>query len=686
MSQVRSERRPHTTELSLQHLNVLSASVMAFQTPSLARYPFTTQASRGQATTEPQQSAAAAAAARHQAADDREDWILFPTRPRSADTKTIFSECTDTSEDVSLISDIDGTPTASPSHIAAPNATGNEALEDDDLDALDDSLQAFHDPRIYVDPHYVDPTVSILPTHDGLGTFHQSGQAVQEHFRRFENPTAAAAAARSQGVARVRRRSSVQRRLDRVEVHDEHIHEDARNERIEKWRLEHSRVLLDEIEKETRRRMSYSSHHTNRVNKRRIADASFSQKESTAPVVDDLVLPRSSVGDSLWQRLMRRFIQSVVGIDDALLAVLFAEALPNTEEALDQVNTAGIRNDQQISRLDRKGWERRLFERLTRELDIFNPQLHGSKASVVVSPIPEDASEEDQPYAGLPIPPSSDPTVPSAGEHPHLVAEPIFASSNPNSPAFKPTLRHRHLHQPASSCSDTNHAVSWGIEDDTPSERVLHAEVQEETEYWESTPSISTIFQYIRRRYMASRAPPAMHPRQRHPQQDSSPEQRQRQPSPRSSVSTAATFHRAMMIRQLHPLIAMQTQTQPRRQSSSFPFHASSTTHLHRPPHPHPPPPPSSSSILLHRQSSLLRRPLTLSSTRSGSSAYAYPNHDHATRLASSCRSESRSVLGKRRRAGYARSGGGGSSSRNYWDVGASSVGEDLAAGGWGAV
>ena len=614
---------------------------MAFQHPSLVRQPCAAQGSRRETVSESQQNLTTTAG--QQVSREPEEWILFPTKTRSSLTQTTFTESTEKTADLSQLSNIDSTPTAPRSQIAVP-VLGIEAIEDDELDVLDDSLHAFHDPTLYVAPQYFDQATSILPTHDGLGAFHQSSQPMQEQLRRFENP----AAAPNKGENRLRRRSSVQRRLDLAEVHGETIQEDARNERIERWRLEHSRVLLDEIEKETRRRMSYSTHHTNRVNKRRITDGSSPMRISAA--VEDRMAPHCP-GEDLWQRLTRRFIQSIAGIDDELLAVIFGEILPKSEKVLDHSSKPESRRGQHFSVLDRKGWEQRLIERLTRELNIFNPKLYRPQHPGTVSPIAEEASEEDS-YAGLPLPNSADHSTPNTEQGVSGISHAPLPSSSSPSPTFKPTLQYQHC----PSSSEALHAASWGIEEETPSERRLHDEARHDRDYWEGTPTISTIFHYIRSRFIASRTPSSSATHQP-PRQPSKLTAQQQPPS-------SASLHRATLIRQLHPLIAMQTQTQTqtRRQPSSL-------ASQQRTP----------SSILLRRQSSLLRRPI-LSSTHSGPSAFAY--HDQILRSQSSCRSESSSVLGKRRRGIIC-----SASSRNYWDVGASSAGDEVSAGGggWGA-
>ena len=574
---------------------------MAFQQTPLSRQRGAYQDTQRQPSTADQTLTNLKALRRR--SEQSQEWVLVPTRTRSSFTDTELSD-TVLSGDISQISNIHSSLHNAAQPQKASAVTDSEAIEDDDLDVLDESLHAFHDPTIYTDAQYQHQTTSILPTHDGLGAFHQSSRSMQDYLRRYENP-----ASRNYRLGQSRRRSSVQRRLDFADLHDEQQQEEARNERIEEWRLEHSRVLLDEIEKETRRRMSYSSHHTNRVNKRRIVDPASSRRVSAA-VDNRLVL--QGADESIWQRLTRRFMQSIMGADDELLAVIFGEALPYAEESTLDVNAKHLGSNHNTSFLPRKRWEKRLFERMSRELYLFDPYVHRLPQGTV-SPIPEEAQEEA--YAGLPFPVPSRKANGTRGES---KAQPRATPSDLPSLRFKPTLH--------SSTSESQHASSWGIEEGNPSltnEIARDDALKRESEYWESTPTFSTVFRYIRDRFVASRT---------QNERTSAPVH---QPPDQVSVSN---LRRASLIRQLHPLIAIQ---QSNRRCSSLP----------RPP----------SSILLHRQSSLLRRPMSITASHTSSGA-AYTSY---LRSGSSCWSESN--FGKRRAKGPRSSEGFGGDGASAW-------------------
>ena len=563
-----------------------------------------------------------------------EEWILFPTTARSSFTQTDLTESTIKTADLSNLSNIQSTDDATRSPSKLP-ATTSQAVEDDDLDVLDDSLHAFHDPASHYAALHVEHSQPVLPTHDGLGAFHHSGRPIQEYLRRFE------------GLGPSRRRSSVQRRLDLAELHDDSYQEHERNERIEKWRLEHSRVLLDEIERETRRRFSFSSHHTNRVNKRRIGDVVSARKLSAAGVDDQAAQQSSFPGETMWQRLKRRFIQSIVGVDDELLSVLFGETLPKPEANGELSSASATRSDQQRGALSRARWEQRLIHRLNHELNIFNPLIKKGLPPGAISPIPEETLENT--YAGLPLH--------TAAKAPVLVGEQATPQhkdtplANPPSPAFRPTLAPR--------SSDSTHAASWGVDDDIPS--FTEEAARRDTEYWEGTLSISTIFQYMRNRFIASRAA------NRSEQQQQNTTTEQAPPATITTTTIASSTHRAALIHQLHPLIAIQSSS-PRRRQFSTTITSS----------------PTPSSILLHRQSSLVllpQRPIQQSAATLSLSSSAYGNSLIRSKgsRSSCCGAVEKRRSGKKR--GFLPSEP--SSSRNYWDVGDDGV---SGGGGWGEV
>ena len=530
----------------------------------------------------------------HQELEQSQEWVLFPARS-STKTQTASTVQTPTAG-LSRLSDFGSLDAKSRQDEAVPGETTNGSVEDDeDLDSLDEGLHAFQEPSPINRSGLFESSGSILPRHDGLGTFPTSSPPLQEqlwHFEQF-NPRK-----RSIGVGRHRRRSSVQKRFDAIEDHDVASIEAETRERIEKWRMEQSRVLLDEIERETRRRrasvISQRAKTTSgpvgfeHIVKDSVAEnagdeTATGSSRAKSPVIED--------SESFWQRITRRVIRDFIGIDDDLLSVIFGESLP--AETLDGNHSSRLGSSRSLFSETSlpipagTGWEGRLLDRLSRELGMVLQQLteHPGAFSTLSSPFNPSASD----YAGMPI------TVPTSSKSQHKPSTPT-ANAAASSFDFRPTLQDASL--PAQNpAADSTHAALWGIEEEpaptTPEE--------DDREYWEQTPDIKTVFRFLHNRFTSQRRPASTS-------------------KPHLSIATTSTpdsLRRAAIIRQHHPLVSRAAATWEQR-------------HAHA------------------RRHSSLRR-------RSGSS----------------CAS---SIVGSARRVGL-RGGSLGSSSRNYWDIGGSTVG-----------
>ena len=452
---------------------------------------------------------------------ESQEWILFPDQTcSSTQTQTTFTESTSRTAGLSRLSDLGSLESV------ARSENDEVAIEDDDFDSLDDGLHAFQEPfSLYQGPSHHDQGDSILPTHDGLGTFPASSTPVQEHLWHFEqyNP-------RKRTVdGHHRRRSSVQRRLDAVADEEEATIQRERVERIQRWRLEQSKTFLDEVEKQTKRRSS----HTSQRSPEAIKAPEGKAVQLTAVEADgrarSSLSPAYEGSESFWQRVTRRVIRDFIGIDDALLSVILGESLP-TEPSRSSLSLSATSSALALSLAapSSSGWEDRLLDRLGRELGIVVQQLSENPGGFGTHAIPRTPD-----YAGIPIMATPTMYAPSRLKP----QESVTASST--KPFFKPTLQQR----PASSHSESTHAALWGIEEEASPEQT---QSQLELDFWERPPTLKTIFRFLHQRFTSSHPTP---------------------PRP-TNIATATTpdrLRRAAIVRAHHPLVS---RAQGRRSAS----------------------------------------------------------------------------------------------------------------------
>ncbi|MCJ1397896.1 hypothetical protein MMC11_001092 [Xylographa trunciseda] len=458
----------------------------------------------------------------------RQPTSFAPARQPSADyydgpiTPISPQKTTASHEWVSRLSDFGSLNTVARSGQYDDGALDEEALDDDEeLDSLDDGLHAFRDHSMYNTSRRADQSGgSILPAHDGLGTFAASSAPVQEHLWSFEqfNPY-------RRSTDYHRRRSSVQRRLDTVRDEEGAHLDTTRMERIEKWRIEQSKVLLEEIERETRkRRFSRATKES-----QEILDVPAS---GAAGEVDSALLEEQDIledTESFWQRITRRVVHDLMGIDDSILAIIFGESLPSDED----LSTTPTCKDTYLSPIlatsgsietfaSSRSWEDRLLDRVARELGFLVQHLteHSDAFSTYIRPVTME-------YAGIPI------SNATPAESKNIIESSETVESFQN-PPFIPTLKKRQ----SSISSASEHAARWGIEeqeDASPTPTV-------DAEYWERTPDLKTLFSYLQRRF--------------------SSQQRSVSTTVRSNIATANTpdsLRRAALIRQHHPLVSPPT-------------------------------------------------------------------------------------------------------------------------------
>ncbi|KAK2750612.1 hypothetical protein FQN57_002683 [Myotisia sp. PD_48] len=602
--------------------------------------------------------------------DDSTEWVLFSP---VANSHTASTDRTPRTAGLSRLSDFGSLNTAArlSDHdgrtdldtIADVQFEGLNEDELTELDSIDDGLHAFREPVNYHNQspdrlHQSDP--AILPTHDGLGTFAPSGLHVQQQLWRHEqyNPSRLS-------ELRHRRLSSVQRHVDTVDEGQGIGMGPERRQRIEQWRMEQSKALFDEFERETRRR-----HRKRAKNRGRLSGVGSQSIVSTeassalyTPVSSDTTRDPDSTLDaadedsdseeSFWRRITRKVIDGLIGIDDTLLSVILGEALimetePNQNQqhnALDRgyksttvfepVAPTPMSLDESMkdaveSSNEQSSWQGRLLDRIARELGILVHQIceHPGAFTTYLRTNADIAGT----YAGIPISkPTPTPTpasLLSARRPAHSRNQSYQSNGNTSiqTPNFIPTLQD----------AATRHAALWGVEED-PSDKPRSTNdgvkgqdsqsafmeqqqqlseserLAREREYWERELDVKMVFRYLRSRFAGKTSLSEQNTQRFQP--------RQHDPS------------RVAIIRQHHPLVK----------------HAESNARLHR------------SSPAVYR---------------------------HIRRASSGCASQS-----TRNSVSTKRNIPGSGSSRHYWDIGGS-VGSSSAVlppigsgmGSWGEV
>lgn len=445
------------------------------------------------------------------AIEDSQEWVLFsPSQAESSLSRTQTSQTVGLSRasDASL-------NTAGRSGRHESSVLDEDVTEDGDLDSLDEGLHAFREHPLY-------PTVSnqtqgaVLPAHDGLGTFPASSPPVLEQLWQHEayNP-------KRKYDGQHRRPSSVQRRLDTIDEIELQAKEEKRM-RIEQWRLEQSQALMEEVERETRRRLRRdsrlsSSQQTYTSLNEDVLGSTPKQSDYISKSAED---PEEN--EPFWRRITRKFIRDVIGIDEPLLSVIFGETLPEDLEARPSSSTGLSTIPEQVldesNEIGDDAWRDRLLQRIARELGVFVHQLSPHPGAFT-------AYSRSPDYAGMPV------SMPQARSHPTATSSTADAQmreavASMLTPNFPPTV------------PDAAHAESWGFDEDpasTSSPVDSSLNLRREREYWERELDLKMVFRYLRDKFVTRAPAQAAH-------------------ASRQTTDDAAT--RAAIIRQHHPLVA----------------------------------------------------------------------------------------------------------------------------------
>ncbi|KAI9860618.1 MAG: hypothetical protein M1813_006043 [Trichoglossum hirsutum] len=461
--------------------------------------------------------------------EDSQEWVLFS--PAAPSTTQTFTASTERTTGISHLSDLGSLDTAAgrseeDEQIGTDaNEASGDVDEEEELDSLDAHLHAFREPssvynRTPQRGSHGASAGAIFPTHDGLGAFPASGSPVQEQIWRFEqfNP-------------RRRRRLSTQEE-------ERDIQENERHQRIQEWRMEQNRVLLDEIERETRRRrISKGGSVVTRsvaveMEEDRVTMGVGELTESNKGDAEETPLENGEdENESFWERFTRRVIRDLMGIDDSLLSVLFGESL--LDEGDEETATTTAAKDHLAAGdvgwfLNTSTWGDRLLERIARELGILVNHLseHPGAFSSYLRAQYQKAPSFSTPTAK---PQRRPRTLTQA-------AMPSVTSPSTPSPHFNPTL------------PKAAQAAFWGTEeasdeaslsdaDEALARRAETERLRRDRDYWERQLDLKTVLRYIHGRLTTPKHIPY---------------------TPSATVNTAATvtYPRETMVRQHHPLIS----------------------------------------------------------------------------------------------------------------------------------
>jgi hypothetical protein len=491
--------------------------------------------------------------------DESQEWILFSPNPTST-TDHAYTASTQPTR-WTLRSEYGSLETAAQSHgyeddVSEHTEAMIEEEEDVELDSLDSHLHEF---RAETSAFRELPTedvnlggIPVLPTHDGLGSFRIDrmvmGEGVQEHLYTFEryNPRRVK-----------RRRESLE--LGQMALENENMLEHEKNRRIEEWRLGQSQALLDEIQKETRRRKQSLSNERKsmiRDGQEEAATLGSALDDQSDKLEYQPPLPEYDT-DGFWSRITRRVIQDLMGIDDNLLSILFGEALPKDQELFSAPPGSTFSPPDTMARTDSEDatWEYRLLNRIARELGLLVNQLsdHPGAFSTYLK-----VQQTPLPYAGLPIIPEVVQDIPQE------TGKSTMAASAPD---FRPTLQvstqpieiSKVLSRSAYEAERLMYDMDATPRPDAPIHRTLQTQdsnVEFTKEEWEKQLDIKMVFRYLRSRFTSR---PVSHP------------PFSRDPTHLATSSPQDTAARIARVRQHHPLVSRQKAPERRTFKVSVP-------------------------------------------------------------------------------------------------------------------
>ena len=455
--------------------------------------------------------------------DESQTWVLFA--PTDVTTTSYLTE-TDQSLETpgrSRAGDL-GSLAARSEQERSVDISNIDDEEDAELDSLDSHLPEFRSiPGIYSQsPQESQHAVPVFPSHDGLGSFRLDQPALgvdaQEQIYQFEqfNPR------------RVRRR---QESFDfaQLQLEQEEVREAEKRQRIEEWRLEHSKVLLSEIQRETRRRrQSLASIHRRTSSNPLPATAPREQDAESDNMTwhDEDAVQTPNDSDGFLVRITRKVMRDLIGIDERMLSILLGDATPDEDDLSTTPKASQLRVQPPESE-SVSSWQLDMLEKVSRELGLLVNQLsHHPGAFSTYNRV----QQMPLPYAGLPIIPESNPAQSIAGSVAAVPADPESSQYPHFQPTMKPTSRPIDI--PGRPTEPSAEAVQ-APQHDIPMSNTF---TQDE---WEKDLDIKLVFRYLRSRFLSH---------------DS-----HSQPSSTSHLATSCTQDTAAKVarvRQHHPLVS----------------------------------------------------------------------------------------------------------------------------------
>ncbi|KEZ38665.1 Uncharacterized protein SAPIO_CDS10681 [Scedosporium apiospermum] len=430
--------------------------------------------------------------------DESQTWVLFaPADNATASSYLGESERSLETPRASDLGDLDsnlrldGDLDSHTRSVGFPAAFEDDVAEDDaELDSLDSHLPDFratHNPYAETPAAPTSQNMPVLPCHDGLGSFRVEQPAgapdMQEQLYAFEkfNPH------------RINQRDDVPD-FPELMTDPDRAH---KMQRIESWRLEQSRLLLEHIQKETRSRSLSQSTIATRTHQSVRSSETENAQDGSDKTVSGVVqgehdnvdwhqgsTPEPEVqSEGILSRVAKSLIKELIGIDDRLLSILFGESRPDDGEDLE---VSAMRPSEERS------WQLRMLETIAKELGLLINRLShhpGAFSSYVRT------QRMPLPYAGLPVIPEMPATgaaqVQQQGDQDDLSAA---------IPEFQPTVPRQ---SPATDAQSTNQQT--GKHDASASNQHPDAFTQQE---WEQDLDIRLAFRYLRSRF-GSRSSPA---------------------------------------------------------------------------------------------------------------------------------------------------------------------------------